>query len=121
MTEYLLKKREEDDKSKFLAGAGYSLESADILATDIRQQTEKFEAVLYDKTEYVVTIVEFHAGASTHEQGYTVEVFNATGDTIAVVTLPASHLEPLLNTEILHVRHFQQVAEPPTQYPSAQK
>ena len=52
ITQYLLKKREEDDKSNFLAGAGYSLNSADLLEIEIRLQLEKYEAVLYDQTEY---------------------------------------------------------------------
>ena len=69
----------------------------------------------------VVTIVEAHSGSSTQEQGYSVEVFNATGDTLAVVTIPESHLEPLQNTEILHVRHFQHVAEPPPLYTKSKK
>lgn len=69
----------------------------------------------------VVTIVEIHQSASTQEAGYSVEVFNATGETIAVVTLPESHLEPLRNTEILHVRPFQQVAEPTLKYKSPNK
>jgi hypothetical protein len=60
----------------------------------------------------VVTIVETHSGALSQETGYTVEVFNATGDTVAVVTVPESFLEPLTNDEILHVRQLQQVAEP---------
>ena len=50
----------------------------------------------------VVTIVEAHSGVGTQEQGYSVEVFNATGETIAVVTLPESYLESLRSTEILH-------------------
>lgn len=60
----------------------------------------------------VVTIVETHKGALSQETGYTVEVFNATGDTVAVITVPESALEPLTNNEILHVRQLQQVAEP---------
>lgn len=69
----------------------------------------------------VVTIVEVHPGAATQEQGYSVEVFNATGETIAVVTLPESYLESLRSTEILHVRQFQHVAEPSINYGSPKK
>jgi hypothetical protein len=36
--------------------------------------------------------------------GYSVEVFNALGDTLAVLTLPESHLEALRRDEILSVR-----------------
>ncbi|MDP1678306.1 MAG: hypothetical protein Q8L88_15720 [Bacteroidota bacterium] len=52
ITEYLLKQREEDDKSKFLVSAGYSLDTVDELEKDLRSQTEKFEAEPFDKTEY---------------------------------------------------------------------
>ena len=38
------------------------------------------------------------------EPGYTLEVFNAVGETIAVVTLGESQLEPLRGDEVLHVR-----------------
>ena len=73
------------------------------------------------KTGDVVTIVDAHSGTSTQEQGYSVEVFSATGDTLAVVTLPESSLEPLKNSEILHVRQFQRVAEPGPPYSPPEK
>ena len=69
----------------------------------------------------VVTIVEAHSGVGTQEQGYSVEVFNATGETIAVVTVPESYLESLRSTEILHVRQLQQVAEPSALYKSTKQ
>jgi Domain of unknown function (DUF4926) len=48
----------------------------------------------------VVTIVEHHnAPASGAEPGYSVEVFNAIGETLAVLTLPESHLESLRRDE----------------------
>lgn len=53
----------------------------------------------------VATIVEHHASpAPGVEAGYTVEVFNAVGETRAVLTLPASSLEPLRRDEVLSVR-----------------
>ena len=53
----------------------------------------------------VATIVEHHAGRPGQEPGYTLEVFNAIGETIAVVPVRESQIEPLWNNEVLHVRH----------------
>lgn len=53
----------------------------------------------------VATIVEYHvAPAANIEVGYSVEVFNAIGETLAVLTLPESHLESLRRDEVLSVR-----------------
>ncbi len=54
----------------------------------------------------VATIVEYHEGKSGQEPGYSLEVFNAVGDTVAVVTVRASQIEPLTTSELLHVRAF---------------
>ena len=51
----------------------------------------------------VATIVE-HLPAKKGEDGYALEVFNAVGDTIAVVTVPASAVEPLTPDKIPSVR-----------------
>lgn len=51
----------------------------------------------------VATIVEHHELPSG-EEGYSLEVFNAVGDTIAIVTLPESRVEPLTEDEVLSVR-----------------
>jgi hypothetical protein len=51
-TEYLLRPRLEDDKSRFLALAGYTLENADRLISDIRGQILPLDAVPFDETEY---------------------------------------------------------------------
>ncbi len=51
-TQYLLRRRLEDDKSQFLALAGYTLENADRLISDIREQILPLEAELFDETEY---------------------------------------------------------------------
>jgi hypothetical protein len=40
----------------------------------------------------VGTIVERHAVPSVSEEGYSVEFYDMTGNTVAVVTLPASAL-----------------------------
>ena len=53
----------------------------------------------------VATIVEHHAApAAGDEPGYSIEVFNAIGETLAVLTLPESKLETLRSDEILSVR-----------------
>ena len=52
LTHYLLRLRLEDDKSQFLALAGYTLENADRLMSDIREQILPLEAELFDQTEY---------------------------------------------------------------------
>ena len=51
----------------------------------------------------VATIVEYHRSESS-EDGYSLEVFNALGDSIAVVTLPESEIGPLRKNEIFNVR-----------------
>jgi len=55
------------------------------------------------KTGDVATIVEHHE-LPGGEDGYSLEIFNAVGDTIAVVTLPESRVEPLTEDEVLSVR-----------------
>lgn len=40
------------------------------------------------------------------EGGYVLEVFNALGESIAVVTVKESHVEPLQEDEVLAVRHL---------------
>ena len=49
-------------------------------------------------------IVQYHPPRANQEPGYTLEVFNAVGDTVAVVTLPESQLAPLSQDEVFHVR-----------------
>ncbi len=51
----------------------------------------------------VATIVEHHP-VSDEEDGYSLELFNALGDTIVVITLPDSAIEPLTENEIFNVR-----------------
>jgi hypothetical protein len=42
-------------------------------------------------------------------QGYSIEVFNAVGETIAVISVPANALEPLREDEVLSVRPLAKV------------
>ena len=51
----------------------------------------------------VATIVEYHPSKSS-EDGYSLEVFNAVGKTIAVVTVSESDIEMLKESEVLSVR-----------------
>ena len=49
-------------------------------------------------------MVESHPGRPGQEPGYSLEVFNAVGETIAVVTVRESQIESLTANELLHVR-----------------
>lgn len=51
----------------------------------------------------VATIVEYLPGKE-REDGYALEVFNAAGETIAVVMVPQSAVEPLTAEHILSAR-----------------
>jgi hypothetical protein len=51
----------------------------------------------------LVTIVDVHP-KNGGEVGYSIEIFNALGDTIAVTTVPESLLEELTANEIIHAR-----------------
>ena len=51
----------------------------------------------------IATIVEYHP-VSNGEDGYSIEVFNALGETIAVVVVSESQIEHLMNNEVLHIR-----------------
>ena len=51
----------------------------------------------------VATIVEHHP-VSGGEDGYSLELFNALGDTVAVITVAESSIEPLTEDEIFSIR-----------------
>ena len=51
----------------------------------------------------VATIVDSHP-ANGGEVGYSIETFNAVGDTITVTVVAESFLEQLTPNEVLHVR-----------------
>ena len=52
LTGYLLRKLPENDKSGFLAQAGYTLNNPERLATDLRNQILIHEAEFRESTEY---------------------------------------------------------------------
>ena len=68
------------------------------LATDIPQH--------HLRQGDVAIVVEYLPGttATAGEDGYALEVFNAIGDTIAVVMVSASAVKPLSEHEILQAR-----------------
>ena len=51
----------------------------------------------------VATVVEHHP-VTNDEDGYSLEVFNALGDTIAVITVAESAIAPLTADEVFSVR-----------------
>jgi hypothetical protein len=51
----------------------------------------------------LVKLVAHHV-APDGTEGYSIEVFNALGETIAVIALPASALEPLRQDQVLCAR-----------------
>ena len=51
----------------------------------------------------IVKLVDHHV-APDGTEGYSIEVFNAVGDTIAVTAVPVSALDPLREDEILCAR-----------------
>ena len=52
----------------------------------------------------VATVVEQHPGRPGQELGYTLEVFNAVGESVDVVTVRESQIAPLTADELLTVR-----------------
>ncbi len=52
----------------------------------------------------IATVVEHHQGGEMIETGYSLEVFNAVGETIAVLVVGESQIEALRKNEIFHVR-----------------
>jgi hypothetical protein len=52
----------------------------------------------------LVTLIDRVPHPAGGENGYILEVFNAIGESIAVITVPQSAVEPLRSHEILTVR-----------------
>ena len=74
---------------------GYKLFEEVVLAEDIPEKGLK-------KGD-VATIVEHHP-VPDGEDGYSLELINAVGDTIAVITVSESAIEPLTAAEIFNIR-----------------
>jgi len=56
----------------------------------------------------VATIVDSHTGGN--KRGYSLEFFNAKGETIMVTAVEETQIEPLRHDEIFHVRHLHKIA-----------
>ena len=56
----------------------------------------------------VATIVEHHPSDNS-EDGYSLEIFNALGDTFAVITVSESEIETLKKSEVFSVRSLKAV------------
>jgi len=54
----------------------------------------------------VATIVEYHP-VPNGEDGYSLEIFDVLGNTIAIITIPESKIEPLTENEIFNVRSLE--------------
>jgi len=54
----------------------------------------------------IATVVDRVPHPAGGEEGYVLEVFNALGESIAVVTVRASDVETLRDDEVLAVRHL---------------
>ncbi len=57
----------------------------------------------------IATVVE-HLPGKKNEDGYALEVFNAIGDSIAVITVPESAVEPLTADKIPSARPLAKTA-----------
>jgi hypothetical protein len=68
----------------------------------------RVESLKARKAPWLVKIVDHHV-APDGEEGYSIEVFNALGETIAVTTVPATALEALREDEVLSVRPLARV------------
>ena len=58
----------------------------------------------------VATIIDYVPHPSNGEEGGVLEIFSATGESIAVVIVPISAIYPLRNDEILTVRSLVEVS-----------
>jgi len=69
-------------------------------------------ALRHDVPEYelkqgdVVTLIDYVKHPGGGKDGYILEIFNAIGESIAVIAIPVSAVEPLRANEILSVRQL---------------
>jgi len=54
----------------------------------------------------IARVVEYLPTPDNSEPGYALEVFNALGETIEVLTVGEREIEPLRADELWHARHF---------------
>jgi hypothetical protein len=58
----------------------------------------------------VATVVDCHEGMNAEEPGYSLELFNALGETVGVIVVRETQIEPLRKDEIFRVRELNQAA-----------
>lgn len=67
-------------------------------------------ALIQDFPEYqlnqgdIATLIDFVPHPDGGETGCTLEVFNAIGDSIKIVTIPISAIKPLTSNDVLSIR-----------------
>lgn len=140
---YLLIQRPTDDKSRYLASAGFNRLNPEQLGAAIRElalTSESHEdgrdaygifwwhapvnmletgvsrfqrvALTRDVPEHrlqagdIASVVDFVPHPDGGETGCVIEVFNAVGESIAVVAVPLSAIEPLAADEVLAIRRL---------------
>ena len=82
-----------------------------ILAEGPVDEIPKLQALIDDylRRGDVATVVEHHPGGPGQEPGYSLEVFNAVGEALPVVTVREFQNAPLTPNEVLHVRPLAEV------------
>ncbi len=58
----------------------------------------------------IATLIDYVPHPETGEEGAILEVFNALGDTVSVVTVPASSIDALQPSDILSIRRLAQAS-----------
>ncbi|MBE9079736.1 DUF4926 domain-containing protein [Romeria aff. gracilis LEGE 07310] len=58
----------------------------------------------------ITTLIDYVPHPADGEEGAVLEVFNALGDTIQVVTVPSSSIEALQPTDVLSIRRLAQAS-----------
>jgi hypothetical protein len=58
----------------------------------------------------IATLIDYVPHPETGEEGAILEVFNALGDTVSVVTVPASSIDALQPNDILSIRRLAQAS-----------
>jgi hypothetical protein len=92
LIQFLLAPRKRNDKSKYLAEAGYSIENWRVLENDLRRQILSLEAVLSERSQYGQTYEI--SGRLTGPTGKTLDVNtvwmieNASGVTKFITLYP---------------------------------
>jgi hypothetical protein len=101
LTRYLLVPRRMDDKSGFLAQAGFTRENPSELEIEMKPQLYQRVVLTKDLPEEnlrkgdLAWLVDYVSHPDYGEEGAVLELFNVMGDSIAVVTVPVSAIADL--------------------------